>query len=116
MLTGHFQLKGNIRFIEPGVMLAEQVYTTNALPLRVQQIEIEKLGRLFSKQLLPFAVYLDKNEVIGYKKYWQPIVMPPEKHRGYAFQWFSLAVAWLALMIGAAIKNNNKKANNDEQP
>ncbi|NMP33033.1 SURF1 family protein [Thalassotalea sp. M1531] len=111
IIKGTHQLKGNIRYIEPGIVLAEQAYSKNSIPLRVQQVEIEKLGRLFSKQLLPFAVYLDKNEVVGYKKHWQPVVMPPEKHRGYAFQWFSLAIAWLALMIWAAWKNNNKKAN-----
>lgn len=111
VLKGQHQLKGNIRIIEQGIVLAEQAYDQYQQPLRVQQIEIDKLSRLFSKQLLPFAVYLDKNEAIGYKKNWQPIVMPPEKHRGYAFQWFSLATAWLLLMIWAAYKNNNKKAN-----
>lgn len=110
-IAGEYQLKGNIRIIEQGIVLAEQEYSQIEHPLRVQQIEVEKLSRLFSKQLLPFAVYLDKNEAIGYKKNWQPIVMPPEKHRGYAFQWFSLATAWLVLMVWAAFKNKNKKAN-----
>jgi cytochrome oxidase assembly protein ShyY1 len=53
---------------------------------------------------LPFVVYLDKTESVGYEKNWQPIVMPPEKHRAYAFQWFSLALAWILLMIWASIK------------
>jgi len=107
-LTGYYEFKGNIRYIETGIQLAEQIYTEKAWPLRVQQIEIEKLNRLFSQQLLPFAVYLDKNEEIGYTKHWQPVVMSPDKHRGYAFQWYSLALAWLTLMVWAAIKNNNK--------
>lgn len=72
----------------------------------MQQIEIDKFSRLINKQLLPFAVYLDKKVSIGYKKNWQPVVMPPEKHRGYAFQWFSLACAWLMLMIWAAFKSH----------
>lgn len=34
----------------------------------------------------------------GFERYWQPVVMPPEKHLGYAIQWFGLAIA--ASIIG----------------
>jgi surfeit locus 1 family protein len=34
--------------------------------------------------------------------------MPPEKHFGYAFQWASLAIAWLILMICLRIKTKRK--------
>lgn len=107
-VKGHHQITGNIRVIEPNIVLAEQVYGALTMPLRVQQIEVDKLSDLLGAQLQPFAIYLDSNETIGYQKTWQPIVMPPAKHRGYAFQWFSLAAAWLVLMIWAAIKNNKK--------
>lgn len=30
---------------------------------------------------------------------WTPVVMGPEKHLGYAFQWFAMAVAWLVLWV-----------------
>ena len=45
--------------------------------------------------------------------------MPPEKHRAYAFQWFSLAVAWLSLMIWASYRfarenDANNNANNEK--
>lgn len=105
-LSGEMTLSGHIRFIDIGVLLKEQKFTSPSWPLRVQQIEIDKFSRLINKQLLPFAVYLDKKVSIGYKKNWQPVVMPPEKHRGYAFQWFSLACAWLMLMIWAAFKSH----------
>lgn len=110
LLTGHHKLKGNIRKLEKGIMLMEQTLVKNQWPLRVQQIEIDKFSQLISQPLLPFVVYLDTKESLGYKKNWVPIVMPPEKHRAYAFQWLSLAIAWLALMIWAAIsayKNNS---------
>lgn len=103
-ITGEYQLSGHIRKIEKGIMLMEQQLTKNQWPLRVQQIELDKFSTLISRQLLPFVVYLDKKEGVGYEKNWQPIVMPPEKHRAYAFQWFSLAVAWLTLMVWASIK------------
>ena len=103
-ITGKYQLSGHVRKIEKGIMLMEQVLVKKDWPLRVQQIEIDKFSTLISRQLLPFVVYLDKTESVGYEKNWQPIVMPPEKHRAYAFQWFSLALAWILLMIWASIK------------
>lgn len=109
-IAGNYQLKGNIRFIEIGVQLTEQVFEESAHIQRIQQVEVDKLAKLTKKPLLPFVIYLDKAETLGFVKNWQPIVMPPEKHRGYAFQWFSLASAWLVLMIIAARKSykNNK--------
>ena len=103
-ITGKHRLSGHVRKIEKGIMLMEQILVKNEWPLRVQQIELDKFSTLISRQLLPFVVYLDKTESVGYEKNWQPIVMSPEKHRAYAFQWFSLAIAWLLLMIWASIK------------
>jgi cytochrome oxidase assembly protein ShyY1 len=110
-ITGKYQLSGHVRKIEKGIVLMEQQLNQKHWPLRVQQIELSKFSTLISRQLLPFVVYLDKTESVGYKKNWQPIVMPPEKHRAYAFQWFSLALAWLLLMIWASVKF----AKNDEK-
>ncbi|OUR60722.1 hypothetical protein A9Q74_12190 [Colwellia sp. 39_35_sub15_T18] len=115
-LDGQHQFNGNVRLIEVGILLQEQEFAQVQWPLRVQQIELDKFSALIGHQLLPFVVYLDKNELLGFEKNWQPIVMPPEKHRAYAFQWFSLALAWLLLMLwakfGANVNNdkNNKKA------
>ena len=103
-VTGQHTITGHIREIEVGIQLQAQDLTNATWPLRVQQIELDKFSALINKKLLPFVVYLDTKETLGYKKNWQPIVMPPEKHRGYAFQWFSLALAWISLMIWAAIK------------
>jgi cytochrome oxidase assembly protein ShyY1 len=101
-ITGQHKLLGHVRMVEKGILLMEQKFEKKQWPLRVQQIELDKFSTLIDRQLLPFVVYLDTNSNLGYKKNWQPIVMPPEKHRGYAFQWFSLALAWLLLMTWAA--------------
>lgn len=108
-ITGHHTFLGHVRIIEKGFQLQEQVFDDVSWPLRVQQIELVKFSHIISQELLPFVVYLDKTESIGYKKNWQPIVMPPEKHQAYAFQWFALAFAWIVLMIVAWIKVAHKK-------
>jgi len=115
-LSGKHHIHGNVRLIEVGIQLQEQVFSDIQWPLRIQQVELDKFSTLINHQLLPFVIYLDKKEEIGFEKNWQPIVMPPEKHRAYAFQWFSLAVAWFILMVWAKFgarktsitnKNNN---------
>ncbi|GAA5133208.1 SURF1 family protein [Thalassotalea piscium] len=113
-LNGQYTIKGNIRIVDNTIVLTAQDYTKVNWPLRVQQIELGKFSTLIGKKLLPFVIYLDKTELIGFEKNWQAIVMPPEKHRAYAFQWFSLAIAWLILMVYSSIywarqDNNNKK-------
>ncbi|NQY36726.1 MAG: SURF1 family protein [Alteromonadaceae bacterium] len=115
--AGKIEFRGNIRFVETGIMLMEQKFDNKQWPLRIQQIELKKFSQLIDLKLLPFVVYLDKNESLGYEKNWQPIVMPPEKHRAYAFQWFSLAIAWITLMIWATIrlgKNNHENTNSSD--
>jgi len=117
VIEGQHNLRGNIRFNDVGIQLIEQDFTGLSWPIRVQQIELDKFSTLIKQKLLPFVIYLDTKESIGYKKNWQPIVMPPEKHRAYAFQWLSLAIAWLMLMVWAAItmKNNAHKNNNKHE-
>jgi cytochrome oxidase assembly protein ShyY1 len=107
-IEGQHTFNGHVRIIEKGIVLTEQDFSTYSWPLRVQQIEIEKFSTLAKVTLLPFVIYLDKNESLGYKKNWHPIVMPAEKHFGYAFQWAALAIAWLILMICLRFKNSSK--------
>lgn len=109
-LTGEHTILGHVRLIEQGLMLTSENHQALSWPLRIQQIQLDNFSQIIGQKLLPFVVYLDKKETIGYEKNWRPIVMPPEKHRAYAFQWFSLATAWLLLMISASYwfyKNNN---------
>mgnify|MGYP000179515950 CR=1 FL=1 len=101
-VSGEHEFKGNVRIVDKGITLMAEVYDEVSWPLRVQQIELDKISQLIGQKLLPFVIYLDKKESIGFEKNWQPIVMPPEKHRAYAFQWFGLATAWIVLMISAS--------------
>jgi surfeit locus 1 family protein len=112
-LSGKHTIHGNVRLIEVGIQLQEQIFSDVQWPLRIQQVELDKFSTLINRQLLPFVIYLDTDEKIGFEKNWQPIVMPPEKHRAYAFQWFSLAIAWVMLMVWA--KFGSKKASENNQ-
>lgn len=113
--SGNLTILGHVRVPESGIQLAEDVYQQNEWPKRVQQIELAKISQVIGQKMLPFVIYLDKKESIGYIKNWQPIVMPPEKHQAYAFQWFSLAAAWLVLMCSASIWHFRQGSNNNKR-
>lgn len=103
-LSGQHNFIGNVRLIEKGIVLQEDSLQRQS-PLVVQQLELKKLSETLKLTLLPFVIYLDQKMALGYEKNWQPIVMPPAKHYAYAFQWFSLALAWLLLMTWSARKS-----------
>ncbi|SET85635.1 SURF1 family protein [Thalassotalea agarivorans] len=107
-IDGQHTIRGHIRIIEQNITLANETQH-NQWPMRIQQIDLDKISSLIGQKLLPFVLYLDKKEVLGYQKNWQPIVMPWQKHQAYAVQWFALAIAWLSLMCWAAFRHNNKK-------
>ncbi|QBY04092.1 SURF1 family protein [Thalassotalea sp. HSM 43] len=112
---GQLELNGRVRLDSQGIVLQEQVFDELNWPIRVQQIDSEKFSQLINTPLLPFSLILDKKESIGYKKSWQPIVMPPEKHFGYATQWGLLALAWLSLMLVASYTSFKRQNNNNFQ-
>lgn len=104
-IEGLVSFRGNVRILEPSILLQDQILENEHWPQRIQSIEIDKISELLEAPLVPFIVYVDNKEELGYVKNWVPIVMPPEKHLGYAFQWFSLAIAWIMLMFYAAYKS-----------
>lgn len=49
--------------------------------------------------IAPRLLLLDADPASGFVRQWTPAVMPPEKHRGYALQWFSFAVAAVVIFV-----------------
>ena len=48
---------------------------------------------LFQQSLLPITLWLAADQPHGFVRDWQLQSVPPEKHLGYAFQWFAMATA-----------------------
>jgi len=49
--------------------------------------------------LYPRLLLLDADASSGFVREWKPEIMPPERHRGYALQWFSFAIAALVIFF-----------------
>jgi cytochrome oxidase assembly protein ShyY1 len=52
-------------------------------------------------------VLLDASNPDGYQRVWRPSVgFPPERHLGYAIQWFALALALIVIFVALSLKRD----------
>jgi len=62
-------------------------------------IDAEEIAADLNRPLLPRVLLLDADGAAGFVRSWTPSVMPPERHRGYAVQWFAFAVAAIVIFV-----------------
>ncbi|WP_349775466.1 SURF1 family protein [Vibrio intestinalis] len=87
-------------------LMAEEMRSSDVDVLRVQNLNYQQLSQRWGVELEPHAVQ-PMGDSWPYAQPWQPIPMSAEKHQGYAFQWFAMALAlfflsmwWLVRAIG----------------
>lgn len=99
-------LSGRINhFPVVGIKLDGAEIPTEKWPSVVQVVDIKILSDKLGRSLLPFQVELDSTMMDGYVRDWKRnIFMTPEKHIGYAVQWFGLAITLTILFIGLSFK------------
>lgn len=73
--------------------------TDEQWPLRVQNIELDRLALQLQQPLLPWVIQISASSPIALTQTWQPVVMGPKKHYGYAIQWFLLATAVVVISL-----------------
>ena len=66
----------------------------------LQALRLERFEAHLGEPLLDFVLLLGDDAPFGYLREWKPYYgITPDKHRAYAFQWFSLAVALLLIFL-----------------
>ncbi len=100
------QVRGRInRFPEVGWKLAGMEKPGAGWPALLQLAEPKALSEHLGYPVYDFQLELAPEMAGGYRREWrQPEVMPPERHIGYAVQWFGLAATLSVLFILKAIK------------
>ena len=69
-------------------------------PIVLQALRLESFAAHLGAPLLDFVLLLDASAPFGYQRQWKPYYgITPDKHRAYAFQWFSLALALLLIFL-----------------
>ncbi len=62
-------------------------------------LDLGDIERATSRDLFEGILLLSADAPLGYRRDWHPLpnTLPPERHRGYAVQWFALALAVLVV-------------------
>ena len=81
---------------DKGLVLAEEQWSGH-WPERIQQLDRTRIAEHLGESLSPWLLRPEVEPLTGKMGNWKPVVMPPEKHLGYAVQWFALALAWCAM-------------------
>lgn len=94
----------------PGLRLGGSTLTQQNWPWVVQYLDYDQLSQRLGYELMPAVILLDPDAQAGYRRDWRPHFagFGPARHRGYALQWFSLAVA---LMVIYGIVNVRRRFN-----
>lgn len=98
------QFSGKIWQPSDNVFIVDTPQQTGQWPLVVQEVNVSQISEILGESLLPFVVALELPSDSGFVSNHKPVVMPPEKHLGYAIQWFGLAIGCFLVFIFASIK------------
>jgi len=98
---------------EPFLLSDVQEAQTAEWPKVVQKIDMAAWNDTLKLTLLPYTIRIDQNSTAALSADWPTVNMEPEKHRGYAVQWFSMAAA-LMLMYAYFGTRRISTAPNDE--
>jgi surfeit locus 1 family protein len=111
--TGKVTINGY--FYEPNITkiwgMGDTLVENDQWPVRVQQLDADAIRTATQLPIQPYVVLLSESAELGWPRQWQPQVMKPTKHRAYAFQWFSLAIACLLVFWFAS---RSKKIKTEE--
>ena len=65
----------------------------------------DEMAEVLGTAVQPFVLLMDQGEEHGFSRQWTPSGFGPDKHYGYALQWFAMA----AVLSGLLIWNHRKK-------
>ena len=99
-------IKGRLNtFPSVGLKLSGADIPTDTWPAVVQVVDSQVLAEKLGYPLAPFQIELDNDSGEGYLREWhQAPVVSPERHIGYALQWFGLALTLTVLFFWYSCK------------
>lgn len=68
-------------------------------PRRLEFIQLPLVGQILGYSLFPYILMIEPKDPAAFAIEWQIVTMSPERHWGYAVQWFALALTLLILFV-----------------
>ena len=105
-ITGTVTVQGMLNLPPTYVALGQMTDSPDIRwPLRVEYIKLPALGKIINTDLFPYTLTLDPTSPYALDASaieWNIFTVSPERHLGYAVQWFALA---LTLLVICAVLN-----------
>ncbi len=107
---GEVSLTGRLdRPASVGLALGEVDYRAIGLSV-LPYLDVHDLGQAVARDLLPLVLVLDEGQPGALTPDPLPVArMGPDKHLGYAVQWFALALALLMIYVGVNVRRDTEE-------
>lgn len=109
IIPPQLQVQGILRTKTKGLLLGANLEDKGVWPMRIQQLDAAELAQ-FVPGLLSQGILFQQGPS-PFELHYQPVTLPPERHRAYAVQWALLA---LAVMVVALAASSHKELSNDQ--
>jgi surfeit locus 1 family protein len=93
------------RLPRAGMKMGDAFSPSNGWPRTAVYPSYAEMAEALGTDVQPFVLLMDQDEEHGFFRQWTPSGFGPEKHFGYALQWFAMA----AVLSGLLIWNHHKK-------
>lgn len=93
------------RLPRPGIRL--ETTLAPGWPKVVQFPSRDELAGALGLRLVPGVVLLDADQPDGFRRNWRPSDFGPERHIGYAVQWFALAITLVVLYLAWSFRKTD---------
>lgn len=89
-------IQGYIKYLdEYQFILGKNILAPKVSPIVIQKIDTKELSQLSHQTFYPFILRLNASEPHGFVRDWTISTVMPERHMGYAVQWFAMAIVLL---------------------
>jgi surfeit locus 1 family protein len=90
------QISGEIKLLnERQFILGKNILNPAATPLVMQKMDVKELENVTHQEYYPYLLRLSADRPNGFIRDWVVTVGLPERHLGYAVQWFVMGLALL---------------------
>jgi surfeit locus 1 family protein len=106
------QITGNIKLVnEYQFILGENILQPNVRPIVMQKVDMKEISQMTQQSFYPFVLRLGVNEKNGFVRDWTLTAVNPERHMGYAVQWFLMAIVLCFAYISFCFERVGNKDN-----
>ena len=101
-IPAQLRVQGIFRTDVTGLLLGANVEDHGHWPMRIQQADPAQLAPWLAVPLAPGLIQQQQGS--PFHIHYRPVVLPPERHRGYALQWGLIALAVIGVALAASAR------------